>query len=154
MKLRDHISREFTFVIQRATDKRGLLARVVQLIAQQDPAVDSELLLSRLMEREDQVTTGIGHGVAIPHATLEQLERPRCVVAQIPAGLDYEALDGSPVHVLFMLLSPPDRPGTHLRLLARIARLVDSDAFIARMAQAPDPDALHDVIVAEDSQHV
>ena len=118
------------------------------------PRIDEQALLERLTAREEEVTTGIGHGVAIPHATLEGLEHTLCVVAQIPSGIDFLALDASPVHVIFMLLSPPGTAGVHIQLLARIAQLVDSQDFIARMATVSDADAVYEQIIEEDELQI
>jgi PTS system nitrogen regulatory IIA component len=154
MHLSDHIHRRLTFVIRDPLDKLGFLQRLVSLVRQQHPPVDAQRLLYRLLEREEQVTTGIGHGVAIPHAEVEGLTDILCVLAQVPGGLDFEALDASPVHLVFMLLSPPRRTGAHIRLLARIARLVDDEQFIVRIAQAADEDELFQLVQQEDQRHV
>jgi len=154
MRLRDHVSRDLVFILRGMADKRGFLAQLVALIVDRCPEVNGAILLQRLLEREEQVTTGIGHGVAIPHAVVEQLDRTRCVVVQTPEGLDYEALDGSPVHVFFVLLSPPQSTGVHIRLLARIARLADSAQFIAHIVAALSEDAIHTLILDEDGRHV
>jgi PTS system nitrogen regulatory IIA component len=154
MRLRDYISRDLTFVIHGPLLKRELLREMVLHVKRCHPEINDRALLARLIAREEEVTTGIGHGVAIPHATLEGLSHPLCVVAQIPEGIDFLALDASPVHVVFMLLSPPSGTGVHIRLLARIARLVDGEDFIARAARASDEEALHRLILEEDSRHV
>jgi nitrogen PTS system EIIA component len=154
MRLRDYISQDLTFVIRTPMLKVDCLRELVDHVKQRHPEIDERALLERLITREEEVTTGIGHGVAIPHATLEGLEHALCVVAQIPAGIDFLALDASPVHVIFMLLSPPGATGVHIRLLARIARLVDSQDFITHMATASGADAVYEQIIAEDGQHV
>jgi PTS system nitrogen regulatory IIA component len=154
MRLRDYISRDLTFVIHSPLLKVDCLRELVDHVKQRHAEIDELALLERLIAREEEVTTGIGHGVAIPHATLEGLEHPLCVVAQIPAGIDFLALDASPVHMVFMLLSPPGATGVHIRLLARIARLVDNQDFIARMVTASDAEAVYEQIIEEDERHV
>jgi mannitol/fructose-specific phosphotransferase system IIA component (Ntr-type) len=154
MHLSDHIHRHLTFVIRDPLDKLGFLQRLVSLVRREIPPVEADRLLYRLLEREEQVTTGIGHGVAIPHAEVDGLSDVCCVLAQVPGGLDFEALDASPVHVVFMLLSPPGRTGAHIRLLARIARLVDDEQFIYRIARAADEDELFRLVQEEDRRHV
>ena len=76
------------------------------------------------------------------------------MVIQAPGGQDYESLDGSPVHLFFVLLSPPGETGTHIRLLARVARLVDSEAFVTRVATAPSASDVLRLTVEEDERHV
>lgn len=154
MRLCDYISKDLVFIIDDAGDKPTFLKKVVSLVQERYPALDKDRLLGRLMEREEQVTTGIGHGVAIPHAAVDGLESTLCVVAQVPGGIDFQALDASPVHVIFLLLSPPGSTGTHIRLLARIARLVDEETFVLRMAQAHGAEELYEVVSQEDCRHV
>ncbi len=154
MKLRDYTKRELVFVFGEQCDKRPFLQRLVRMVKGQLPDIDDASLLERLYAREEQVTTGIGHGVAIPHAIVDGLDRTRCVVVQIPGGIDYESLDSSPVHVAFLLLSPPGVTGVHIRLLARIARLVDSGELVSDMARADGADAVYQVLMEQDASHV
>jgi PTS system nitrogen regulatory IIA component len=166
MRISDFLSRNLVFIVPSAKGKRDLLEQVARRVCERLnssgaeglcerlKALDDHAVLARLMEREEQVTTGIGHGVAIPHATIEGLERTHCIVVQIPGGVDFQALDVSLVHVVFLLLSPPKSTGIHIRLLARIARLVDDPRFVASLARANDEQEIHDLIVAEDGRHV
>lgn len=154
MRLRDHTNRDLVFVFEEQCEKRPFLERLVGLVKEQLPGVDSEALLERLIQREEQVTTGIGHGVAIPHAMVDGLDKTCCVVVQIPGGIDYESLDASPVHVAFLLLSPPRVTGLHIRLLARIARLVDGGELVRNMARASGADEVYEALLAEDGRHV
>jgi PTS system nitrogen regulatory IIA component len=154
MRLRDHITRDLVFVLRDAPDKRTFLRRLVDLVQRQLPVINPEQLYGRLLERERLVTTGIGHGVAIPHATVEGLPETVCVVVQTPQGVDFEALDAAPVVVTFLLLSPPGRTGLHIRLLARIARLADSAAFISSIASAHSDEEIYTLTLAEDDRHV
>jgi len=154
MRLRDHLRKDLVFSLPAPPDKQELLEQLASLVAARLSGVDATQLLDRLAQREEQISTGIGHGVAIPHTTLEGLAEPLCVVVQIPGGCDFCALDRSPVHVLFLLLSPPGKTGHHIRLLARIARLVDSRAFVEDLARARDAEEVYERVVAEDSRHV
>jgi mannitol/fructose-specific phosphotransferase system IIA component (Ntr-type) len=122
-------------------------------VARQVPGVDEEELHWRLRERESQSSTGVGEGVAIPHCFLEGLKQSVCLLAQVPEGIDFDAIDGAPVKVLFVLLSPPDARMAHLRLLARISRIAMREGFTADAASSATPEALHALIVQEDLSH-
>jgi mannitol/fructose-specific phosphotransferase system IIA component (Ntr-type) len=76
-----------------------------------------------LHAREDQVSTGIGHGVAIPHAYCDRIDEPVAVLGRSREGIDFEACDNAPVHFVILLLVPKDQPHLHLQTLASIARL-------------------------------
>lgn len=128
----------------------GLVERVLQVL----PQLDRAALLGALLDREQQVSTGLESGVAVPHATLEGLAKTTLAVARLARPVDFGTLDGSPVRIVFMMLSPPDAIATHIRLLARLARLCSSDAFLTAILEAPDAQALLEVILQEDARHV
>ena len=154
MFLKNHMDRNLVFANLKPADKLSLLEALAEKTAARLPSIDRSELLRSLKEREDQVSTGIGHGVAIPHTTVEGLTDTVCLVAQLPGGIDFEALDASPVHLVFLLISPPERTGKHIRLLARIARLVSDETFVYQIATAADAAALFARVVHEDQRHV
>ena len=82
------------------------------------------------------------------------MQSMRCVIAQIPEGVDYLALDTSPVNITFLLLSPPGKTGDHIRLLARIARLASNEVFLSRITKAKDAVEIYALTVEEDNRHV
>ena len=154
MHLKDHISRDLVFIITGQSEKEAFLKELVNRVKDRFQNIDDATLLKRLIEREEQVSTGIGHSVAVPHATLDDLDESVCVVAQTPQGIDFKSLDSSMVHITFLLLSPPESTGVHLRLLARVARLASSQSFIRKMATAKNVEELYDLIEEEDGRHV
>jgi PTS system nitrogen regulatory IIA component len=134
-------------------DKGELIRSLAAEIATRLPELDGDLLHERLLEREQQQSTGIGHGLAIPHAMLPGLDHSIVVVGRAVRALDFAALDAAPVDLFFLLLSPPDQTSQHLRVLARLARILDDDATLARLRSAPDADALYAALIAEDARH-
>ena len=154
MRLKNHLDPGLTFVNLQATDKSTLLRLLTDKAAEHVPGTDSVDLLRRLEERESTASTGIGNGVAIPHTTIMGLEKTICLLAQIPAGVEFDSIDGRPVYFVFMLLSPAEAVWTHLRHLARISRIASSDDFIRDVVAAPDPKAVVELVVREDGKHV
>ena len=154
MFLKNHMDRNLVFANLKPADKLTLLEELVEKTAARLPAIDRSQLLLRLKEREDQVSTGIGHGVAIPHATIDGLEESRCLVAQIPDGVEFASIDKASVHLVFLLLSPPGMLGTHIKLLARISRLVSREEFVRDVSLAEGSDRIYELVVREDERHV
>ena len=107
-----------------------------------------------LLEREAAHTTALGGGVAVPHATLAGLERPLLVLGIAPAGIAFGPAGVDPVHVVFLLLSPPSWTGRHIKLLARIARLVRHPGFVRRLAAGPSAEAVLEEVGSVDAEHV
>lgn len=153
MHLRDYLDPSLVFTGLAPTDKQSLLGELAKLTAEQVSTIDRDTLLKHLRARETESSTGVGEGVAIPHCFLEGLERPLCIVAQVPQGIDFKAIDEKPVYILFMLVSPPTARMAHLRLLARISRVANRPGFARSAAAATDPEALHQLLEREDRSH-
>lgn len=153
MRLERHLDKTLVFVGIRATDKDGLLRQLAEMTAERLPVVDAAKLCDQLREREAGSSTGIGAGIAVPHSTVEGLDRSVCVLAQIEGGIDFGAIDQAPVGFVFLLLSPPEAIGHHLRLLARIARLLHSPGFTEALRGPASADELYQLVVDEDEKH-
>lgn len=153
MHLRDFVDPALIFTGLTSSDKSSLLEELATRTAEQLPDVKRAALLESLLARESESSTGVGQGVAIPHCFLDGLEASRCILAQVPQGIAYDAIDGEPVYVLFILLSPPKDQMAHLRLLARISRVANREGFAADVSAATSADALHALIEQEDRAH-
>jgi mannitol/fructose-specific phosphotransferase system IIA component (Ntr-type) len=101
---------------------------------------DREDALRRLVERENVMSTGIGGGIAIPHARTPEAKRTMLAVGRSREGVPFNAVDGEPVKVVFLILGPPEAAAEHVMVLARIARLVKKPEFLEQAAQAATPE--------------
>lgn len=110
------------------------------------------LILERLLERERLGSTGFGGGVAIPHGKLEGLTHVIGLIARLDAPVDFQAVDGLPVDLVLVLLSPPDAGVEHLKALARVTRRLRDRAFVAKLRGAQTPDALYALLVQADTR--
>jgi PTS system nitrogen regulatory IIA component len=102
-----------------------------------------------LAEREKLQSTGVGGGVAIPHGSIDGLEQQFGAVLLCPNGIDFDAIDGAPVSILFAVIGPKRAAGEHLKTLARVSRLLRDDEFRRRLLTAPSGRAAYDIIAAE-----
>ena len=103
-------------------------------------------ILEALWERESRMSTGIIKGIAIPHAKTASVSRIRGILGISKKGIDYDALDGQPVHLLFMLFAPPADSEMHLRLLKRLAALLDNNLFYKDLLRQDDPQSVSGII--------
>ena len=103
-----------------------------------------------LVEREQLQSTGIGEGVAIPHGALAQLETQCAALLIAPDGIDFQAIDGEKVTLLFAVIGPKRATGEHLKTLARVSRLLRNKAFRDRLTLAPDARTAYDLIATEE----
>ena len=132
-------------------NKRSLLQQLSNLAAQRLDA-DQVAILASLSEREQLGSTGFGHGVAIPHGKIEGLSQIYCLFARIAEPVDYKAIDGQPVDLVFLLLSPPDAGAEHLKALAAISRVTRHAPTLDKMRGARSRDALTAVLMGADER--
>ena len=132
-------------------NKRSLLQQLANLAGQRLGA-DSALVLASLTEREALGSTGFGQGVAIPHGKIEGLNRIYGLFARLGEAVDYKAIDGRPVDLVFLLLSPPDSGAEHLKALAAISRVTRHGATLDKMRGARSRDALAAVLMGADER--
>jgi PTS system nitrogen regulatory IIA component len=103
-----------------------------------------------LMEREQLQSTGIGEGVAIPHGALVQLDTQYAGLLIVPDGIDFAAIDGQSVNIIFAVIGPKRATGEHLKTLARVSRLLRNKGFRERLIGSPSALAAHALIAAEE----
>jgi PTS system nitrogen regulatory IIA component len=132
-------------------NKRSLLQQLSHMAAQR-LGVDQATILASLTEREQLGSTGLGQGVAIPHGRLEGLTRIYGLFARLAEPLDYKAIDGKPVDLVFLLLSPPDVGAEHLKALAAISRVTRHGPTLDKMRGARSRDALAAVLMGADER--
>ena len=132
-------------------NKRALLQQMAQFAAGR-LQVDAAEILSSISERERLGSTGFGHGVAIPHGKIDGLTQIYCMFARLSEPVDYKAIDGQPVDLIFLLLSPPDAGAEHLKALAAISRVTRHAPTLEKMRGARSRDALAAVLMGADER--
>jgi PTS system nitrogen regulatory IIA component len=132
-------------------NKRSLLQQLSNLAGQR-LGVDAATVLASLTEREALGSTGFGQGVAIPHGKIEGLTRIYGLFARLGEAVEYKAIDGRPVDLVFLLLSPPDSGAEHLKALASISRVTRNVATLEKMRGARSRDALAAVLIGADER--
>jgi nitrogen PTS system EIIA component len=129
-----------------ATDSQGVLRALADRVASQGLIKNGGELFQRLWEREQLGSTGIGQGVAIPHCKLKGLARGVVAVGLVPAGVEFGAVDGKPVRVFFLVVSPAESPAEHLQILAALSRWIKADDHAGRLLALHDPAAVYDLL--------
>jgi PTS system fructose-specific IIC component/PTS system nitrogen regulatory IIA component len=127
-------------------DKDEVFEELVDLFCQVEKSNAREEILEALREREAKMSTGIQKGIAVPHGKTNAINSVQGVLGISKKGIDYDALDGQPVYLLFMLLAPQKDSEKHLRLLKRLAGLLDNPQFYTELVSQTDPQAAYGVI--------
>ena len=138
MKFSDFINVASIKANLEADEKSSVIRELVESLAAAGAiaAADAQGIVAAIMKREELGSTGIGRGVAVPHTKHASVERLVGTVGVSTEGVDFNSLDGDKVQLLFLLVSPPDRPGDHLRALENISRQLRDDTFCRFLKQA------------------
>src|SRR5271166_3261701 len=138
MRMSDFVVRDAIVPALTATNKEAVIRGMVESLraAGQFRGADVEDIIRAILKRELLGSTGIGRGVAIPHTKHNSVEKLVGTVAVAPAGVPFESLDGEPVYIFVLLISPQDRPGDHLRALENVSRCLRDDTFVRALRQA------------------
>ncbi len=139
------IAEECILMRSSASSKRALITEAASLL----PAMDPDQVLELIMAREHLGSTGIGHGVAIPHSRMPDLQEPVITLVRHPDGIDFDAIDGQPVYIVVMLLVPDDDSNQHLELLAKLARMLQRQSFRHAVIQAKDAQTIVDLFAGK-----
>ncbi|NOR72871.1 MAG: PTS sugar transporter subunit IIA [Mariprofundaceae bacterium] len=131
-----------------ASSKRALLTEMAHSLSSMDP----DRVLEVVMAREHLGSTGIGHGVAIPHGRMPDLANPVIALVRHKTGIDFDSIDGAPVHIVILLLVPDSEDRAHLELLARLARLLQQGSFRDAIMHADSPGAISELFCEESLQ--
>lgn len=132
----------------RAANKKKALG-VIAEIAARNFGLETGEVLDALLEREAAGSTGVGHGVAVPHARLDGLERMRGVFVRLEQPVEFESVDDQPVDLLFVLLAPKNAGADHLRALARVSRVMRQGDLREQLRKARTADAVHVLLVQD-----
>ncbi len=149
MKINEVLNSEAILVDLKSTDKKGLLEELSAPVAR-IAGIKPEELVGVLMERERLGSTGIGGGIGIPHGKLKNLETLILGFGLSRQGVDFESMDGRPTHIFFILITPEKSTGLHLKLLARISKILKNDILKERLLGVTDRKDVFSIIEEED----
>ena len=134
-----------------ATTKTDAIRELVALLTAIGDVTDPKKVLDAVLEREATRTTGIGNGLAIPHGKCQCTKHLVMAIGRAANPIDFQAIDGRPVSIIWMLASPPDKTGPHIHALARISRLMTIDKFRAALLQAKTAQEAFDIIIQQEA---
>jgi len=150
MNLLDILTPESIKAPLESSDKRSVINELVDLLAETGRVTKAQALKEAVWTREQTRTTGIGHGLAIPHGKCEGVGSIAMAIGKPDKPLDFEAIDNKPVRLVVLLASPVDRTSDHIQALARISRLVAMDDFRERIYNATTPEEIYALLEAEE----
>ncbi len=135
-----------------ATDKRGVINELVDMMAAVGKVADAATLKEAVWTREQTRTTGIGHGLAIPHGKCAGIAGLTMAIGKPAQPVDFAAIDGKPVKLIILLASPPDKTSDHIQALARVSRLMTMEDFRERIYAATSGSEVYELLKDQESR--
>jgi len=130
----------------KSEDKDEVFEELIEELVSVNPSLDRSVALAAVKEREAKMSTGIMSGIAVPHAKTSAVTDVQGAIGISRSGIDYDALDGKPVHLIVLILSGADSTELHLRVLKRLSRLLNNPKFYAAAMEQTGPEALYDLV--------
>jgi PTS system nitrogen regulatory IIA component len=150
MKIMDFLSQNEIIVDLKATDKKSAIAELVNVLEKTKKIKKTDEIINVVLEREKLGSTGIGQGVAIPHAKTDVLSEQMGVLGISHKGIEFNSLDGELVHIIFLLVGPAEVAGQHLKALSRISRLFKDKFLRQAIREAETTENVVKIIQQED----
>jgi nitrogen PTS system EIIA component len=150
MKIIDIFRKENIIEGLKSKTKRDVLAELSGLFLQDDVKCSHENMVKTLLEREKLGSTGIGDGIAIPHGKLADLHELIVSFGRSREGIEFDAMDGKPAHIFFLLMAPENTTGQHLKALAKISKMLKDNSFRKKLMEAKSKDELYSIIADKD----
>ena len=150
MKVTELLKREFIIEELVSRTKRDVLRELADAVLQGREGYEPEETVNILQEREKLGSTGIGDGIAIPHGKLAIIDEMAISFGRSTEGIDFNAMDGRPVHLFFLLLAPENAAGQHLKMLAKISRMLKDESFRKDLLASRSREELLKIITDKD----
>jgi nitrogen PTS system EIIA component len=154
MKITDILKKEFIIDNLVSADKASALEELSFFLQSKGLVPEKENLLNALMEREKLGSTGIGENVAIPHAKSSDIDQIITIFGRSIKGVEFDSLDKKPVHFIYLVLAPAKSSGQHLKVLARISRLLKNKSMREAIMNATETNQIYSIIANEDSKYI
>ena len=152
MKISDLLIKERINLNLQSRDKKSVIREIAKLHDNTGVLTDYEGYVGALNAREEQSSTALEEGIAIPHAKTEYVKQPALAMGRSTEGIDYESMDGEPSHLFFMIAAPAGADNTHIETLARLTQLLLDDDFRISLEKAETPDEVLDIINKKEAE--
>lgn len=154
MKIQDLLERNGILLDIPSTGKDDVLQLMATFLANRYGLPEGDDIAAKIIERETDMSTGIGYGIAIPHARIAGIDRLFLIVGRSLYGIDFNSIDEQPVHLLFMMLSPKNTSAEHTQILSNISRIMSYEEVRTRLLEVQTTEQFFEVIVKSENKYV
>ncbi len=153
MKVFELLDEKFILTDFKSDDKEYIINELIDLYKENDKVNDIEKVRTAILDREKIMSTGVGNGFAIPHGKTNAVTDVIAAFGKSKNDIDYDALDGNPVHLVFLLVGRDDMVSKHIKLLSRISRLMNKDEFRERLVNSNSKEEIINIFKEEEEQY-
>ncbi|MDG5814607.1 PTS sugar transporter subunit IIA [Chitinispirillales bacterium ANBcel5] len=154
LKLQDLLQKNCILTDLKSTDKNEVLKQMAHFLATIHDLKDPDAIGNKIIERETDMSTGIGFGIAIPHARLSGIDHPYMVAARSSQGIDFNSIDDQPVHLIFMLVSPASTSSEHTQILSSLSRIMSYEEIREDLLEAEGAEEFLEIITTGENKYV
>jgi fructose PTS system EIIBC or EIIC component len=154
VKIRDLLQKNSILIDLKGTNKNEIITHMASYMAAINNLPQADAITRKILEREAEMSTGIGFGIAIPHARINNVDRVYMVVAQSIAGIDFGAIDEQPVHLIFMLISPVNTSAEHTQILSSLSRIMSYEDMRKKLLAADTTETFLDLLINGEEKYV
>lgn len=153
MKVFELLDEKFILTEFKSDDKEDIIVELIDLYNGNEKVSDIEKVRKAILDREKIMSTGVGKGFAIPHGKTNAVNDIIAAFGKTTRDIDYDALDGNPVHLIFLLVGRDDMVGKHIKLLSRISRLMNKDEFREKLLNADSKEEIINIFKEEEEHY-
>jgi fructose-specific phosphotransferase system IIA component len=154
VRVQDILQKNAIILNLEAVTKTELLTQMAQYLASLYDLKDKPLIVQKILDREAEMSTGIGFGIAIPHARLEGIDRVFMIAARLSKGIEFNAIDEQPVHLVFMMLSPANATNPYTQILSALSRIMSYEEIRQSLVQTDSAESFIGVIARGEDKYV
>jgi len=152
MKLVDVLQPQFIKIPLEKNTKEEVIRELISVLKVHHQVEDEEAIFQAVLEREKIMTTGVGNGVAIPHSKHSSCKFFAIALGVHPGGVDFQAIDKQPARIIFLLIGPEENPGTHIRLLSRISRIISREKVREQILNSHSAEEIYNILKEQESK--
>ncbi|MDD5674476.1 MAG: PTS sugar transporter subunit IIA [Chitinivibrionales bacterium] len=154
MKLQNILAKNSVLIDIKAADKTDLLTQMGRYLGSVYDLKDSDTIVARILAREGEMSTGIGFGIAIPHARLDSIDRVYLIAARTAGDTEFNAIDEQPVRLVFLMISPANTTTEHTKILSILSRIMSYEDIRKNLLEAPDAGSFLNILIAGEDKYV
>ncbi len=154
MRVQDILQKNSILIELASTDKQEVLTQMARYMVSLHGIPNGDSIAQKILERESDMSTGIGYGIAIPHGRINGIDRLYMIAGRSDNGIDFNAIDEEPVHLIFMMISPANTSTDHTNILSSLSRIMSYEDVRTKLLAADSADSFLDIIIKSENKYV